>query len=95
MEKEITHYPPLEENLGKNCQYWDKEECTCAYVLSSRAGFSQVAGRIACEGMIDDICLLRVQGRVALRLTMAENAELLARPATYLDNRKLPPGETK
>lgn len=92
---EATHFPPIEENLGKNCQYWDGSECRCAFVASSKTGFSTVAGRYSCEGMIDDVCLLRLHGRIIGRLSMVENVELLAQPATYNDNRGLPKGEAE
>ena len=51
---------PSEENLGKNCQFWN------LFGRFHGCNFpkAEMEGRTSCEGLIDDICLYLKDGRV-------------------------------
>lgn len=94
---ESGRYYPAEENLGKNCMFWQG-------IVSSGHGAGRLAvgcfypkmeleGRTSCEGMIDDVCLFIKSGRKPSSLTDAQINEIRFRVPDFNKN-DLPPGNT-
>jgi hypothetical protein len=92
-------YYPSEENLGKDCSFWQGVE-------KERSGLGQLAvgchypkaeleGRLSCEGMIDDVCLFVKNGRHPKSLSPEQIAEIRFRMPLASDSRNLPPGITE
>lgn len=89
---------PEEENLGKDCLFWQRVD------LSSKRGLGaqalgcfypkiELEGRLSCEGIIDDVCLFIKDGRKPSSLTQDQIMEIRLRDPLS-DNRELPPGNT-
>lgn len=79
---------PTEENLGRNCLFWD-------YAISFQCQFpkAELEQRTSCEGIVDDVCLFLKIGRPALSLTEEQMREIKTR-APGLENKwYLPPGD--
>lgn len=90
---------PSEGNLGKNCEFWqgvDLEPDKHMGVLAVGCFFpkAEMEGRLSCEGVIDDVCLLLKDGRQPKSLTDDQIAEIRHR-IPFGDNRDLPPGDIK
>jgi len=83
---ETEKFYPNEENLGKNCTFWN--------LRGRRVGCNfpkvQMEGRLSCEGMIDDVCLLLKNGRTPRSLTEEQIRELKTRKPGF----DIPPGDT-
>ncbi len=76
---------PSDENLGKNCIWWQN---TCVIPKA------ELLGRQSCEGIIDDVCLLRLNGREPASLTRVQVTEIQTN-ILYLNGKNLPPGDIK
>jgi len=83
------HFYPKEENLGKNCRFWDMG------MVALACGFpkAEMAGRRSCEGIIDDVCLFLKDGRHPASLTLAQIIEIKFKPPGLSDKSYLPPGD--
>lgn len=78
---------PTEENLGKNCMFWD---------LNGRfrgCNFPKIemAGRTSCEGIVDDVCLQLQKTRP---LTNPQLKDLKPEPPKLGQKPHIPPGQT-
>lgn len=89
---------PTEENLGKNCEFWlgignDAGKHRLGG-LAIGCGFpkAEMAGRMSCEGIIDDVCLYLKIGRPAKSLT-GEQIDALRYRIPNSNNRDIPPGD--
>lgn len=83
---------PEESNLGHDCMFWQGIETKKGLGQAAVGCFfpkAELEGRLSCEGMIDDICLLLKDGRVPARLTREQIDEIRT-----LDKRDIPPGLT-
>ena len=95
MEESEKSYP-TEENLGKDCLFWegvDTEPEKHMGMLAVGCFFpkAEMEGRLSCEGMIDDVCLFLKDGRPPKSLTQDQRDEIHGR-MPFSDNRELPPG---
>lgn len=97
----MTHerFYPKEENLGKDCEFWQGLEAHAAQRLENIATGCifpkfEMAGRVSCEGVIDDVCLYLKNGRKPKSLTPEQLAEIKYRIPDG-DNRDLPPGNAE
>ncbi|MBI2039863.1 hypothetical protein HYT18_02215 [Candidatus Microgenomates bacterium] len=86
---ELAKFYPSEQNLGKNCSFWD---------LKGRfAGCNfprvEMQGRTSCERMIDDVCLLLKDGRRPSSLTEEQIRELKLRIPKFDEKHYIPPGD--
>lgn len=83
---------PKEFNLGHDCMFWqgiDESVILGRVAMGCFFPKAELEGRLSCEGMIDDICLLLKDGRVPSRLTLDQINEI-----RHLNNRDIPPGLT-
>lgn len=78
---------PTEENLGRNCMYWDAEH-GCKYPKE------EMTRRRSCEGVVDDVCLFLKDGRKAKSLSPQQMMDLKTRPPST-DKSYIPPGNTE
>lgn len=80
---------PNEENLGRNCQFWN---------LNGKfigCNFPKVGleGRTSCEGVIDDVCLYKKSRRIPPSLTAEQITELKTSLPKHGESPMLPPGD--
>lgn len=68
-EREHEVFPPREENLGKNCRFWNPEN-------GCRFPKTEMGGRKSCEGIVDDVCLYFKDRKPPKSLTTEELLEL-------------------
>ena len=91
-------HEPTEENLGKDCEFWfgigNYEGKHRLGGLAIGCGFpkAEMAGRLSCEGIIDDVCLYLKIGRPPKSLT-EEQIDALRYRIPGTDNRDIPPGD--
>jgi hypothetical protein len=90
-------YYPSEENLGKDCQFWQGYEGADSQRLARVAigcffPKREMEGRVSCEGCIDDVCLFLKNGRRPQSLTRDQVDEIRTRIPSG-DNKDLPPGD--
>lgn len=88
---------PSEENLGKDCRFWQGLESGDKQKLAHIAigctfPKQEMEGRLSCEGIIDDVCLYLKNGRRAASLTK-EQVDEIRRRIPDGNNRDLPPGD--
>lgn len=84
-EREVFY--PTEENLGKNCRFWNIQKgCT----FPKR----EIKGRRSCEGIIDDVCLFLKDKRLPKSLTPEQLLELKLR-VPGISPLSIPPGDTQ
>lgn len=83
-------YYPSEENLDRNCVFWDAEgSCRCMLTKA------ELIGRTSCEGVVDDVCLFLKDGRRPSSLTQEQQLELRTRMPNLGGNKSyIPPGDT-
>lgn len=81
------NFYPTEENLGRNCEFWDAE-VGCYYPKA------EMDSRRSCEGIIDDVCLFLKDGRRPSSLTEEQILEIKTRAPDLDDKSYLPPGDT-
>ncbi len=79
---------PKEENLGRDCQFWDVKQGCCYPKI-------ELLGRRSCEGIIDSVCLFVKDGRPANDLSDEQIIEIKTRVPNFQSSSKLPPGETR
>ena len=96
MENEEKQYPS-EENLGRDCLFWQGVDITPGQKLGVVAvgcffPKAEMEGRLSCEGIIDDVCLFLKSGRTPRSLTPEQIMEIRTR-IPLGDNRDLPPGD--
>jgi len=88
---------PKEENLGKDCRFWQgiaidgKRHLAQAAIGCTYPKF-EMEGRMSCEGIIDDVCLYLKDGRRPSSLSQDQIDEIRFRIPDG-DNRNLPPGD--
>lgn len=86
---ESDRFYPSEENLGKNCVFWN--------LFGRFAGCNfpkaQMQGRTSCEGLIDDVCLFLKNGRPPSSLTEEQIKELKVRMPSFDEKTYIPPGQ--
>jgi hypothetical protein len=82
---ENKEFYPSTETLGEKCMFWRD---TCEYPKI------EMQGRQSCEGIIDDVCLYLMHGRIPKSLTDAQRRELKTR-IPLGDNLDIPPGDVK
>lgn len=82
-------YYPEEKNLGKPCQVWSLNGRFkgCNY---PKAGLE---GRLSCEGIIDDVCLFKINGRVPKGLTLEQMYQIKTQYPDIDQAANLPPGD--
>lgn len=88
---------PSEENLGKDCLYWQgldghTEQGIARVAIGCFFPKREMEGRVSCEGCIDDVCLFLKDGRRPRSLTQEQIDEIRTRIPNG-DNRQLPPGD--
>lgn len=88
---------PSEENLGKDCRFWQGLEARAEGRLANFAigcTFPKygMEGRLSCEGIIDDVCLYLKNRRRPPSLTQEQIAGIRRRIPDG-NNRDLPPGD--
>lgn len=74
---------PKEENIGENCMFW---QMGCEYPKE------EIIGRTSCEGMIDDVCLFLVKGRIPKSLSKEQIERLKLNPPSLTHGFLIPPG---
>ena len=86
-KSEREDFWPTEENLGKNCRFWNMQK-GCTFPKK------EMEGRRSCEGIIDDVCLFLKDRRLPKSLTSEQLLELRLRipGRSPLD---IPPGDTR
>ena len=89
---------PSEDNLGRNCEFWqgvDMRDPTEFGRVAIGCFFpkAEMEGRLSCEGIIDDVCLMLKSGRKPKSLTQEQIDEIRTRIPLIADNRDLPPGD--
>lgn len=86
---ESEKFYPSEENLGKECRFWD--------LFGRFAGCNfpkaEMEGRTSCEGLIDDVCLYLKDGRGPKSLTEEQIKELKLRMPAFDEKTYIPPGD--
>lgn len=87
---------PSEENLGKDCSFWQSLETRAEKRLGNIATGCifpkyEMEGRVSCEGIIDDVCLYLKDGRLPQSLTQEQIDEIRLRIPDG-KNRNIPPG---
>ena len=85
-------FRPNEENLGKDCLFWrgiDDAVILGRVAMGCFYPRAEMEGRLSCEGIVDDICLLLKDGRVPSRLTLEQIVEIRSKA-----KRDIPPGLT-
>jgi hypothetical protein len=82
------HFYPNEVNLGCNCTFWDLGSMACVFPKA------ELQGRHSCEGIIDDVCLYRKNGRTPASLSSEQILEIKTRGQDLYDKSYLPPGDT-
>ncbi len=87
IEREREVFYPSEENLGKNCIFWNIEE-GCIFPKK------EMEGRRSCEGIVDDVCLFLKNGRRPKSLTSEQLLELKTR-VPGISPLSIPPGDTQ
>lgn len=88
---EFEKFYPSDENLGKNCIFWDLN----GRVAGCNFPKAQMQGRTSCEGVVDTVCLYLKDGRRPESLTEEQIRELkLNLPDTGSNKQYIPPGET-
>lgn len=81
-------FRPTEANLGNTCVFWNNfRGCTFPK--------AEMIGRVTCEGIIDDVCLYRKDGRIPPSLTEQQIFWLKTQLPSYEKNKFLPPGDIK
>ena len=84
-------YSPKEANLGKDCIFWDLTKKMrfqgCNY---PKAGLE---GRLSCEGIVDDVCLFKLNGRIPPSLTKEQITDI--KLGSSVMGRDLPPGDVR
>lgn len=88
---------PSEENLGKNCEFWQSFEDDAKRRLAHIAVGCifpkyEMEGRLSCEGIIDDVCLYLKDRRIPKSLSDEQIDELRYRMPDGR-NRDIPPGD--
>lgn len=88
---------PTDENLGKDCQFWQGFEDSAQKRLADIATGCifpkyEMEGRTSCEGIVDDVCLYLKDRRMPNSLTEEQLDELRFRIPDGI-NRDLPPGD--
>lgn len=88
-------YYPSEENLGKDCLFWQGVDVGGNEPVRIAVGChypkQELIGRLSCEGLVDDVCLFIKSGRKPSSLTEDEIAEIRFRIPDFNKN-DLPPG---
>jgi hypothetical protein len=83
---------PEESNLGHDCMFWQGIDESVSLGRVAMGCFfpkAELEGRLSCEGIVDDICLLLKDGRVPSRLTLEQILEIRSKA-----KRDIPPGLT-
>lgn len=82
-------YYPSEENLGKSCMFWKLggNFRGCNY---PKVGLE---GRMSCEGVIDDVCLFKIRGRIPRGLSLEQIEQIKTQIPGIGQALDLPPGE--
>lgn len=88
---------PKEENLGKDCRFWQGLDTDGKHPLARIAiGCTfpryEMEGRLSCEGIVDDVCLYLKDGRIPSSLSQEQIDEIRFRIPDG-DNRDIPPGD--
>lgn len=76
---------PNESNLGKQCAFW-------SLTVGCRFPKGQLEGRRTCEGLVDDVCLLKKDGRPIPRMN---EQQVFTIQIGVPDARLIPPGSVK
>ena len=87
---------PKEENLGKDCLYWQGldtggKHSLARFAIGCMFPKYEMEGRLSCEGIVDDVCLYLKDGRRPSSLSQDQIDEIRFRIPDG-DNRNLPPG---
>lgn len=91
-------YEPKEENLGKDCEFWfgigndEGKHKLGGLAIGCAFPKADMAGRLSCEGIIDDVCLYLKIGRHPSSLTK-EQIDTLRHRVPNASNRDIPPGD--
>lgn len=83
--RETEKFYPKSANFGKNCTFWSTERCIYPK--------EELIGRRSCEGIVDDVCLLVLNGRRPKSLTQEQIREIKINPPSIIDGFSLPPGD--